>query len=124
MEKNIIDIRFANGTVLLAESEEELQELVNVGAEESKRKGLSLNAGKQLVRYLQNKELDQIVNCNWKKIQSSNVDGALILGGLLTAHSKCDSEMNRRIILSKVAFGKWYNLLQTDTLQPKLKLTY
>ena len=64
MEKNIINIRFANGTVLLAESEEELQELVNVGAEDSKRKGLSLNAGKQLVRYLQNKELDQIVNCN------------------------------------------------------------
>ena len=41
--RNIINIRYADDTVLLAESGEELQRLLDVVVEESEKKGLTIN---------------------------------------------------------------------------------
>ena len=43
---NITNIRYADDTVLLAESAQDLQKLLDVVVKESERKGLSLNCKK------------------------------------------------------------------------------
>ena len=45
---NINNIRFADDTVFLAESEEELQDILDIGVQESENKGLSLNCKKTI----------------------------------------------------------------------------
>ena len=52
---NINNLRYADGTVLIAETEEDLQELVDTVVKESKIKGLTLNSKKTEVMVVSRK---------------------------------------------------------------------
>jgi hypothetical protein len=118
---NITNIRYADDTVLLAESEEDLQRLLDVVVTESERKGLCLNCKKTECLVISKKDRptctlkvkDQII----KQTSSFNY-----LGSLITEDARCVREVNRRIALAKATFSKLDNILRNRALSMKIRL--
>ncbi|GFO50395.1 retrovirus-related pol polyprotein from type-1 retrotransposable element r2 [Plakobranchus ocellatus] len=53
--QNINNLRYADDTVLIAENKEDLQKLLNIVEEESRKKGLELNSKKTEVMLISHK---------------------------------------------------------------------
>ncbi|GFN87694.1 hypothetical protein PoB_001420000 [Plakobranchus ocellatus] len=54
--QNINNLRYADDTVLIAENKEDLQKLLNIVEEESRKKGLELNSKKSEVMVISRKQ--------------------------------------------------------------------
>jgi hypothetical protein len=89
-EQNINNIRFAGDAVFVAESEEELKEILDVGVE----------VPQYTTVYTKNTQGD-----------SQARRSLLILGELMTTHEKSDQEIKRRIEMAKTAFQNLKQLL-------------
>ena len=94
--KNISNLRYADDTTLLSESEEELKSLLMKVKEESEKVGLKLNIQKT-----------KIVASG--PITSWQIDGETMktvrdfsfLGSKITAESDCSHEIKRRLLLGR-----------------------
>ena len=91
--RNINNLRYADDTTLMAESEEELKGLLMKVKEESEKLGLKLNIQKT-----------KIMACG--PITSWQIDGEtvayFILGGSkITANCDCSHEIKRRLLLGR-----------------------
>ena len=94
--RNINNLRYANDTTLMAESEEELKSLLMKEKEESEKVGLKLNIQKTKVMA-------------FGPITSWQIDGEtvetvsdFILGGSkITADGDCNHEIKRRLLLGR-----------------------
>ena len=94
--KNINNLRYADGTTLMAESEEELKSLLMTVKEESEKVGLKLNIQKTKIMVS-------------GPITSWEIDGEtvetvsdFILGGSkITADGDCSHEIQRRLLLGR-----------------------
>ena len=99
--RNINNLRYADDTTLLAESEEELKSLLRKVKEESKKVGLKLNIQKTKIMAS-------------GPITSWEIDGEtletvsdFILGGSrITADGDCSHEIKRRLLLERKAMIK------------------
>ena len=93
--RNINNLRYADDTTLMAESEEELKSLLMKVKEESEKIGLKLNIQKMKI----------IVSgpiTSWE-IGGETVSDFIILGSKITADGDCSHEIKRRLLLgSKV----------------------
>ena len=117
--------RYADDTVLIAETEQDLQAIVDIVKTESEKFGLLMNV-KKTKTMLFSKKKD---NC---KI-SIEIDGKIIeqvksfqyLGALLTEDGKCETEIIRRIALAKGKFSKMNSLITSHdlSLTTKTRLT-
>ena len=93
-EININNLRYADDTILMAESEEELKSLLMKVKEESEKAGLKL--------YIQNTKI-----MAFSPITSSQIDGEtmervrdfIFLGSKITADGDCSHEIKRRLFL-------------------------
>ena len=119
---NLNNIRYADDIVLIADSEENLQKILDKVVSESESKGLSINCKKTecLVVSKQKTRPTCNITINNKKIKQ--VDKFEYLGSLITSDAKCDQEINRRIGMAKVAFHKMKKLLCNSKLAMKTKL--
>ena len=94
--RNINDLRYADDTTLMAESEEELKSLLMKGKEESEKVGLKLNIQKTKIMAS-------------GSITSWEIDGEtvetvsdFILGGSkITADGDCSHEIKRHLLLGR-----------------------
>ena len=94
--RNINNLRYADDTTLMAESEEELKGLLMKVKEESEKVGLKLNIQKT-----------KIMASN--PITSWQIDGATVervadfifLGSKITADGDCSHEIKRRLLLGR-----------------------
>ena len=89
--RNINNLRYADDTTLMAESEEELKSLLMKGKEESKKVGLKLNIQKT-------KSMASGPITSWK-IDGETVETVsdFILGGSkITVDGNCSHEIKRR----------------------------
>ena len=91
--RNINNLRYADDTTLMAESEEELESLLMKVKEESEKVGLKLNIQKTKIMAS-------------SPITSRQIDGEtvsdFILGGFkITADGDCSPEIKRRLLLGK-----------------------
>ena len=94
--RNINNLRYADDTTLMAESEEELQILLMKVKEESEKGGLKLNIQKK-----------KIVSSS--PITSWQIDGEtmervtdfIFLGSKITADGDCSHEMKRHLLLGR-----------------------
>ena len=89
--QNITNLRYADDTILLAESVEDLQKLLDVVVRESELKGLSINCKKTECMFVSKKK--DIPRCSLKV--KDQIEDA-----------KCMKEIKRRIVLAKSAFSK------------------
>ena len=91
--RNINNLRYADDTTLMAESEEELKSLLMKVKEESEKVGLKLNIQKPKIT----------ASC---PITSWQIDGQTVLdfnlgGSKITADGDCSHEIKRRLLLGR-----------------------
>ena len=86
--RNINNLRFADGTILMAESEKELKSLLMKVKEEREEVGLKLNIQKTKIM-----ASGPITSC---QIDGETVSGFIFLGSKITADGDCSHEIKRR----------------------------
>src|SRR5574337_612946 len=95
-ERNINNLRYADDTTLMAESEEELKNLSMKVKEESEKVGLKLNIPKTKFMAsgpITSREIDG------KTVET--VSDFIFLGSKITADSDCSHEIKRRLLLGR-----------------------
>ena len=91
--RNINNLRYADDTTLMAESEEELKCLLMKVKEESEKVGLKLNIQKTKIM-----ASGPIIS--WE-IDGETVADFIFLGSNITADDDCSHEINRHLLLGK-----------------------
>ena len=116
--RNINNLRYADDTTLMAESEEELPSLLMKGKVESKKVGLKLNIQKMKIMAS-------------GPITSWEIDGETVetvsdflAGCKITADGDCSYEIKRRLLLKRKVMTNLYNILKSRdiTLLTKVRL--
>ena len=91
--RNINNLRYAEDTTFIAESEEELKSLLVKVKEESEKVGLKLNIQKtKIMTY------DPITS--WQ-MDRQTVSDFIFLGSKITADGDCSHEIKRRLLLGR-----------------------
>ena len=106
--RNINNIRYADDTTLMAESEEELKSLLMKVKEESEQVGLKLNIQKMKIMAS-------------GPITSWQIDGETVetvadfvfLGSKITADGDCSHEIKRRLLLGRKAMANLDSILKS-----------
>ena len=89
--RNINNVRYADDTTLMAESEEELKSLWMKVKEESEKVGLKLNIQKTKI-------MASGPITSWQ-IDGETVRGFIFLGSKITADGNCSHEIKRHLLL-------------------------
>ena len=115
--RNINNLRYADDTTLMAESEEELKSLLMKMKEESEKVGLKLNIQKTKVMAS-------------GPITSWEIDGETVetvsdftcLGSKITADGDCSHEIKRRLLLGRKVMTNLDNLLKSRDITLSTKV--
>ena len=91
--RNINNLRYADDTTLMAESEEELKSLLVKVKEESEKAGLKLNIQKTKIR-----ASGPITS---RQIDEETVADFIFMGSKITANGDCIHEIKRRLLLGR-----------------------
>ena len=94
--RNINNLRYADGTTLMAESEEELKSLLMKVKEESEKVGLKLNIQKTKVM-----ASSPITSWQIDGEKMETVSDFIFLGSKITADGDCSHEIKRRLLLGR-----------------------
>ena len=106
--KNINNLRYADDTSLMAESEEELKSLLMKVKEESEKVGLKLNIQKMKI-------IASGPITSWE-IDGETVETAsnfIFLGSKITADGDCSHEIKRRLLLGRKVMINRDNILKS-----------
>ena len=109
--RNINNLRYADDTTLMAESEEELKSLLMKVKEESEKAGLKLNIQKTKI-------MASGPTTSWE-IDGETVETVsdFILGGSkITADGDCSHEIKRRLLLGRKVMTNLDNIFKAETL--------
>ena len=96
--RNINNLRYADDTTLMAESEEELKSLLMKVKEENEKVGLKLNIQKTKI----------MASCpliSWQ-IDGETVADFIFLGSKITVDGDCSHEIKRRLLLGRKVMTK------------------
>ena len=116
--RNINNLRYADDTTLMAESEEELNSLLMKVKEESEKVGLKLNIQKTKI-------IASGPNTSWQ-IDGETVETVadFFLGSKITADGDCSHEIKRHLLLGRKVMTKLDSILKSKdiTLPTKVHL--
>ena len=118
---NLNNLRYADDTVLIAKSEEELQRLLDIIVKESANKGLYLNRGKTEVMVVSKKRVNPGCRVTVDGEQLRQVTKFKYLGTMLTSDGRCTTEIKSRIAQAKAVFQKMKNLLTNKSISMKVR---
>ena len=105
--RNINNLRYADDTTLIAESEEELKNLLIEVKEESKKAGLKLNIHKTKI-------MASVPITSWQ-IEGETMETVtdfIFLGSKITAVGECSHEIKRRLLLGRKAMTNLDSILK------------
>ena len=105
--RNISNLRYADDTTLMAESEEELKSLLMKVKEESEKVGLKLNIQKM-------KTMVSGHITSWQ-IDGETMEGVtdfIFLGSKITVDGDCTHEIKRHLLLGRKAMTNLYGILK------------
>jgi len=117
--RNISNLRYADNTTLMAESEEELKSLVMKVKEESKKAGLKLNTQKTKVM-----ASGPITSWQIDGETMETVTDFIFLGSKITADGDCSHEIKRLLLLGRKVMTNLNSILKGRdiTLPTKVRL--
>ena len=115
-------LRYADDTVIIVESEEQLQRLFNVVVTKNEEKGLYLNSAKSFTMVFS--KASQIPTCN------INVHGKILeqvhsfvyLASQFTSDARCKKEIRRRIGIAKSAFSSMSKVLTSRDIHMTVRI--
>ena len=108
---NMNNIRYADDTVLIADNEKELQEMLDTVVRESEKKGLSLNKKKTEVMVISKKNCTPACNIVMNGTVLKQVHKFNYLGCLITSDGRCVNEIKRRMAQAKASFQNMKSIL-------------
>ena len=106
--RNISNLRYADDTILMAESEEELKSLLMKVKEESEKVGLELNIRKTKI-------MASSPVTSWQ-IDGETVADFILGGSKITADGDCSHEIKRRLLLGRKIMINLDSILKTEIL--------
>ena len=114
--RNINNLRYADDTTLMAESEEELKSLLRKVKEENEKVGLKLNLQKTKI-------MASGPITSWE-IDGETVSDIIFLGSKITADGACSHEIKRRLLLGRKVMTNLDSILKSRgiTLPTKVRL--
>ena len=117
--RNIINLRYANDTTLMAESEEELKILLMKVKEESEKVGLKLNIQKTKIM-----ASDPITSWEVDGETVETVSDFIFLDSKITADGDCSHEIKRHLLFGRTVTTNLDNILKSQdiTLPTKVHL--
>ena len=117
----ISNLRYAYDTVLLAESEEELQEIVDIVNEAGKSYNMKMNARKTKTMVISKKE-GTTVTIRIDGTEIEQVQSFIYLGHKITQDGRSEEEVKRRIGIARTAFSKMNNTLTKPLIPMETRL--
>ena len=108
---DINNLRYADDTTLMAESEEGLKSLLKKGKEESKKVGLKLNIQKTKIM-----ASGPITSWQIDGEPVETVADFIFLGSKITADGDCSHEVKRRLLLGRKVMMNLDSILKAETL--------
>uniref|UniRef100_A0A670JQE1 ribonuclease H n=1 Tax=Podarcis muralis TaxID=64176 RepID=A0A670JQE1_PODMU len=117
--RNINNLRYADDTTLMAESEEELKNLLMRVKEESAKYGLKLNIKKTKIM-----ATGPITSWQIEGEEMEAVRDFIFLGSMITADGDSSHEIKRRLLLGRKAMANLDNILKSRdiTLPTKVRI--
>ena len=117
--RNINNLRYEDGTTLMAESKEELKSLFMKVKEESERVGLKLNIQKTKIM-----ASGPITSCEIDGETVETVADFILGGSKITADGDCSHEIKRRLLLGRKVMTNLDSILKSRdiTLSTKVHL--
>ena len=109
--ENINNLRYADDTTLMAESEEELKHLLIRVKEESEKVGLKLNIQKTKIM-----ASGPITSWQTDGGKNGNSDRIIFSGFKITADGDCSHEIKRRLVLGRKVMTNLDSILKNKTL--------
>ena len=110
--RNLSNLRYADDTTLMAESEEELKSLLMKVKLESENVGLTLNIQKTKI-------MASGPITSWE-IDGETVSDFIFLGSKIIADGECSHEIKRRLLLGRKVMTNLDSILKSrDTSLPK-----
>ena len=103
--RNINNLRYADDTTLMAESEEELKNLLMKVKEESEKVGLKLSIQKTKI-------MASSPITSWQ-IDGETVADFIFLGSKITADGDCSHEIKRRLLLERKVMTNLDSILKS-----------
>ena len=119
---NINNIRYADDTTLIADSEENLQDLLDTVVNKSEEKGLSINIKKTECMVMSKKKDTPVCNLFIHGKQVKQVNSFKYLGSTVTSDGKSDCDIKKRIAIAKDSFSKMSSILKNGKLAMKTRL--
>ena len=116
----INNLRFADDIDLLAENEDELQELTTRVHESSKRFGLKINAEKTKTMTIGKKKEKIIIRLGGEELEQ--VKEFVYLGGVITEDAESTKDIRKRIGLASAMFGKLRKLWRSNNISIRTKI--
>ena len=117
--RNISNLRYADDTILMAESEEEFKSLLMKVKKESEKAGLKLNIQKTKIM-----ASSPITSCQIDGETMETVTAFIFLGSKITADGDCSHEIKTCLLLARKAMTNLDRLLKSRdiTLSTKVHL--
>ena len=115
--RNLNNIRYADDTVLIADSEQKLQDLVDAANAASEEKGLKINKSKTECMTITKGSEPVACAIHVNQHQIKQVDEFEYLGSILTDDAKCKREIVRRIGIAKTAFRRMTRIVTNRHLR-------
>ncbi|GFO41176.1 endonuclease-reverse transcriptase [Plakobranchus ocellatus] len=98
-------------TVLIAENKENLQKLLNIVEEESRKKGLELNSKKTEVMVISRKQESPKCDIFINKVKLKQIEKFKYLGTIISNDGKTNREISARTAQAKINFQKMKTIL-------------
>ena len=116
--RSINNLRYADDTTLMAESEEELKSLLMEVKEESEKAGLKLNLNIQKMKIMASCPIT-----SWKIDGETmeTVTDLIFLGSKVTVDSDCSHEIKRCLLLGRKTITNLDSILKSKALLCQLK---
>ena len=119
--RNINNIRYADDTVLIADSEEKLKSLIQALVQSSGEKGLKLNISKTKVMVISKGNENPRANISVGGEVLGQVERYKYLGSIVTQDGRCVEEIKTRVAIAKNAFNKIQTLMTNRSISLSLR---
>ena len=119
VRRNINNLRYADDTTLMAESEEELKSLLMKVKEESEKVGLKLSIQKTKIM-----SSGPIISWETDRETVKTVSDFIFLGSIITADGDCSHEIKRHVLLGRKVMTNLDSIFKSRdiTLPTKVRL--